>query len=257
MLWRVLPGLLFIAGSVWTAAADERPERPERPRAFVELFTSQGCGACPPADRLVPALDAREDVVAVTMPVSLWDFLGWADTLATETLTRRQIAYASARHNGDVYTPQMVVNGVQDVLGSDESAIRSAIDTVETPLALPITLLIRNGVLTIDVGASEMSRPDERATLWLVVVEDRVTVPVGAGENRGRRLTYHNVVRHMRPVGMWTGEAMQFDLPLADLDKRAGASCLVLAQLESADGPGRVIGVAEFEPLVQEASVQR
>lgn len=241
MLSRALIGSLALACSLTAAVAEERP------RAFLELFTSQGCAACPAADKIIQKLAERDDVLAVTMPVKLWDFLGWADTLASDDLTKRQMAYSVARGDRDIYTPQMVVNGKEDILGSDEAAIAKAIEAAGGPLPLDISLSISGDILSIDVGDAEID--GDRVTLWLLVVDDEVTVPVGGGENRGRELTYHNVVRSMRPVGMWKGNAMRFDLPLADVEKDTAASCIVIAQVETFKGPGRIVGAAKLAPL--------
>lgn len=248
VLSRALIGSLVLACGLATAAADERP------RAFLELFTSQGCGACPAADKLLAELDARKDVLAVTMPVKLWDFLGWADTLATDEFTKRQMAYSVARGDNDVYTPQMVVNGKHDVLGSDEDAIAAEVARFDGPLPLPISLSVSGEILSIAVGDAEIGT--DRATLWLLVVDETVTVPVEAGENRGRELTYHNVVRRMRPVGMWKGEALTFDLPLADVEKDAEAGCILIAQVETFKGPGRIVGAAALDRLFPARKVE-
>jgi len=228
----------------------------ERPRAFLELFTSQGCAACPAADSLVRKLDAEPGVFAVTMPVKLWDFLGWADTLATDVATKRQMAYSVARGDRDVYTPQIVLNGVDDLLGNDSPAIHSAIaaDALE-PLPVPIDLSVSHNVLHIDVGAAEGVA--EEATLWLLVVEETVKVPVRGGENRGRKLTYNNVVRQMRPVGIYKGRRMELDLPLTDVEKAHSAGCFVIAQVDTFKGPGRIIGAGRLERLFPARSVSR
>jgi hypothetical protein len=230
--------ILLAAGS---ALADGTP------RAFVELFTSQGCASCPPADALIGELASQDDVLAVTMPVTLWDFLGWHDTLATDTLTKRQMAYSVARGDRDVYTPQAVVNGHTAVLGSDVAAIRAAITEDGDALTLPIDLGLANGVLTIAVGEAEVNA--RHATLWLLVVDEEVAVPVSAGENRGRNLVYHNVVRHMRPIGMWKGKPMSMELPLNDVERAADLGCVVIAQVDTFKGPGRVIGAAELDRI--------
>ncbi|WP_157961910.1 DUF1223 domain-containing protein [Acuticoccus kandeliae] len=240
---RATVGLLTLLLGLASASAQEQP------RAFIELFTSQGCASCPAADALIGELAEREGLYAVSMPVRLWDFLGWADTLATDDLTKRQIAYSVARGDRDVFTPQVIVNGERSVLGNDMEAIRGAIRETEHHLTLPIALSVTNGVLSISVGEGTDNPPSEKATLWLLVVDEKVRVPVQDGENRGRKLTYHNVVRDMRPIGMWKGKPMTFDLPLNDIEKDARAGCFVIAQIETFKGPGPIIGAAKLEHL--------
>ncbi|UOM33419.1 thioredoxin family protein [Acuticoccus sp. I52.16.1] len=223
-----------------TARADET-----RPKAVLELFTSQGCSSCPSADRLISGFDGRKDVLAVTLPVKLWDYLGWSDTLATEINTKRQMAYSVARGDRDVYTPQLVVNGEEAMLGSDEAAIERAIKGAS--LDLPIDLSLRAGVLTIRLGDADIDV--ENATVWLMVVDDEVHVPVAEGENRGRKLNYYNVVRDMRPVGIWKGRPVTLELPLSDLDKSATSGCVVIAQADTFKGPGRIVGAAALDEI--------
>lgn len=246
MVSRTVFGMLAILiGLVGPAAAGERP------RAFLELFTSQGCASCPAADAMVRTLDDMDGVYAVTMPVKLWDFLGWADTLATEAATKRQMAYSIARGDRDVFTPQVVLNGANDIVGNDMRAIKTAIsEEAADPLPVPIDLSVGENVLHITVGRRGAKRGDmPEATLWLMVVEERVSVPVRGGENKGRKLTYYNVVRQMRPIGIFKGERMTFDLPLSDVEKRARAGCFVVAQKESFKGPGRIVGAARVDRL--------
>lgn len=223
------------------------PAAAERPRAFLELFTSQGCSACPAADARVATFEEEEDVLAVTMPVQLWDFLGWEDTLATEASTRRQFDYSVSRGDRDVFTPQVVVNGTESIVGNDLDGLRSAIDDGGSRLPVDIGLSVANDVLSVDVGGGDTN--GQKVTLWLLVVDDRVSVPIAGGENRGRKLTYHNVVRQMRPIGMWYGEEMSLDLPLSDLRKGTNAGCYVIAQVETYRGPGKIIGAAKLEKL--------
>lgn len=244
----VLGTLAMLLGASSVALADDRP------RAFLELFTSQGCAACPPADALVDDLARQEGVISVTHPVKIWDFLGWADTLATDNATKRQISYSVARGDRDVYTPQMVLNGTHDVLGSDRAAIQEAVDTLGAdPLPLPIALDIVDGALQISVGDADIDVP--QATLWLMVIEAHIQVPIGAGENGGRRLTYHNVVGQMRPIGIWKGYPMTFDLPLMDIEKGHATGSIVVAQVENFKGPGPIIGAAKIDRLFPARSV--
>ncbi len=250
MLRVVLGTLAILAVLALPAGAGERP------RAFVELFTSQGCASCPAADALIQKLDAQDGVFAVTMPVKLWDFLGWTDTLATDLATKRQMSYSVARGDRDVYTPQMVLNGTDDLLGNDDRAIRTAIaGTSRKSLPLPIDLSVREDILHIDVSADE-SVTDE-ATLWLMVVDNKVNVPVRGGENRGRKLTYYNVVRQMRPVGIFKGEALSLELPLSDVEKADDLGCFVIAQVDTFKGPGRIIGAGHVAHLFPARSIRK
>lgn len=244
MLRHLLSILAVVAGSTTAGAAGE----PEPPHAFLELFTSQGCSSCPAADAFVEELAARGDVVAVTMPVKLWDFLGWADTLATDDLTKRQITYSVARGDRDVFTPQMMANGEVSLLGSDRDGVLEWIRQQHEPFAVEIGLATSGGVLTITMPKASIA--EHKATLWLLVVEQQVHVPVAEGENRGRRLTYFNVVREMRPIGVWKGEAMAFDLPLADIEKVEGTKSIVIAQIETFKGPGRIIGASQLTDVL-------
>lgn len=242
-----LCGAAMMAGAMIMAVWSTPALAQSQPRAVLELFTSQGCSSCPPADELLGELALDSDVLAVTLPVKLWDFLGWQDTLATQQNTDRQMAYSVARGDRDVYTPQMMVNGELGVVASDRDAVEAAINESADAMTLPIFASVENDVLSISIPSSAEGPVD--VTLWLLVVEDEVTVPIGAGENRGRKLVYHNVVREMRPMGMWKGRPMQIDLPLTDLKKSESFGCIIIAQEHTFRGPGRIIGAAAVDKL--------
>lgn len=254
------PALSLIASSVvasslvalsWLAApaaAQEKGAGETMPRAVLELFTSQGCAACPPADALLGELSEEEGIIALTMPTKIWDFLGWADTLASDTLTKRQMAYSVALDEG-VFTPQMVVNGDASVVGSDREAIDAAIEATDDLIVLPIDLSVDKGVLSVAVGKAGGGADVRETTLWLAVISRVATVPVRRGENRGRELAYYNAVKELRPIGMWKGDPLRLDLPLTDLDKTPGAGCVVFAQEDTFKGPGKIIGAAHLGAL--------
>src|SRR5579864_9687250 len=137
------------------------------PRAIIELFTSQGCSSCPPADKLLAELRNDSSLLTLSLPVDYWDYLGWKDTLAMPGHTARQRAYAHVRGDREVYTPQVVVNGSADVLGSDRTAIERAIaQTGQKPavMSLPVLLSLGGNVLNINVQARGASHPGE---VWL------------------------------------------------------------------------------------------
>jgi hypothetical protein len=215
--------------------------------AVVELFTSQGCSSCPPADKLLAELAERPGVVALSYAVDYWNYLGWHDTLSSTANSDRQREYAQARGDGRVYTPQVVVDGLIHVNGSDEKAIGQAIEDASSRLAnvkVPVSMRADGSTLVIDVAAAPEQSSARTATIWLAIAKEQQTVSITRGENRGQNLSYHHPVRELSPVGMWKGEAMTFRLPLKDL-KTMGGDCLVaLLQVENA---GPILGAAEYE----------
>jgi len=216
-------------------------------KAVVELFTSQGCSSCPPADALLGRLADEPELVALSFSVDYWDYLGWRDTLGSAANSERQRNYAKARGDGRVYTPQIVVDGVAHVNGADENAVFDAVKLAERRLAdvkVPVSMRAEGDALVIDVGAAPQSSDRRTATVWLAVAKDVEKVAVARGENRGRELTYHHPVREFTPIGMWHGEAMTFRLPLKDL-KTMGGDCMVaLLQVENS---GPILGAAQYE----------
>jgi hypothetical protein len=237
---RRLLGLFFVALTLAIApAADAGGKRP----VVVELFTSQGCSSCPPADAVVGHLADRKDVLAMTLPVTYWDMLGWKDTLASDGNTRRQKAYAAAMGRGGVYTPQIIVDGVTDVVGSREQAVDAAITSRGGDQAsVPVDLRISRAELQIKVGAGD-GLPSPNATIWLFHILARAQVAVGNGENSGHMLGYRNVVRDVKAVGMWKGQAVSLDLPRADMTSSPYDAIAVVVQQ---NGYGRILGAAEI-----------
>jgi hypothetical protein len=225
----------------------EPPKPIGQGNAVVELFTSQGCSSCPPADKLLAELAERPGVVALSYSVDYWNYLGWHDTLSSAANSDRQREYARTRGDGRVYTPQVVVDGLLHVNGSDENAIGQAIGDASARLAnvkVPVSMRADGNTLVIDVAAAPEQSPTRGATIWLAIAKEQETVSVTRGENRGRNLSYHHPVRELSPVGMWKGEAMTLRLPLKDL-KTMGGDCLVaLLQVENA---GPILGAAEYE----------
>jgi hypothetical protein len=212
-------------------------------RAVIELFTSQGCSSCPPADALLAEYAGRDDILALSFNVDYWDMLGWKDTLASHDNTERQRNYALARGDGQVYTPQAVIDGRTHVVGSNRAAIERAL-SADDGLPVPISLSLSGDSLSVAIG--ERAAADlPHATLWLVLYDRSVTVPIERGENTGRTITYSNVVRRLRPITMWKGEPMAVDLPKSEIKQAKVGSCAVLLQAESDGGlPGRILGAA-------------
>jgi len=208
-------------------------------QVVLELYTSQGCSSCPPADALMERLSDRPDVLALSLPVTYWDMLGWKDTLASEGNTRRQKAYAATMGHGGVYTPEIVVDGVTDVVGSRETQVETAITARRADMReVPITLSVSSNALHIAIGALPEKNVDD-ATVWLLHVLNHASVRIGAGENGGRKLDYRNVVREVRAVALWKGQPLSLDIPRADQSVPGYDSVAVLVQ----EGQyGRIIG---------------
>ena len=203
------------------------------PRAFLELFTSQGCSSCPPADKLLGELSGDPSVVAVSVPIDYWDYLGWKDTLASPGDSARQRAYARLRGDRQVYTPQIVVNGAMHVLGSDRAAIERAItqtDRNAAVMSLPVLLSVGGSNLNVKIGAVERARAG--GEVWLCPLAKSVPVEIGRGENHGRTITYHNVVRRWVKLGEWTGADF-------DLERAAGQHQRRRHQCRGGHGAGR------------------
>jgi hypothetical protein len=235
---RFLIGLALAALSL---AASPIAEAGAKRPVVVELFTSQGCDSCPPADALLGRLADRKDVIALSLPVTYWDMLGWKDTLASEANTRRQKAYASQMGRGGIYTPQMIVDGENDVVGGREPAVEQAIQSREgDETSIPVDIRATHSELHVGIGAGDAG-PNPNATVWLFHILSKASVPIGAGENGGHTLTYRNVVRDVKAIGMWKGQPLTLDLPRSDL---TGAPHDEVAVVVQENGYGRIIGAA-------------
>ncbi|HEY5816982.1 MAG TPA: thioredoxin family protein [Mesorhizobium sp.] len=211
------------------------------PRGVVELFTSQGCSSCPPADALFEAMAQRDDMVALSYHVTYWDYLGWRDTLGSKENTERQYSYMRTLGAGSVYTPQVVVNGQVHVNGANRAAIDDTID--ETPNGLPIGIKVKSAGDTIVIETEAAKRPVEKAHVVLVYFESPKQIDIGRGENNGRKMTYWNAVTGRQTAGMWHGKAERYELPASEISRKGG--CAVLLQAVAKDGgPGPILGAA-------------
>jgi hypothetical protein len=209
----------------------------------IELFTSQGCSSCPAADALFENYAKRNDVLALSYNVDYWDYLGWKDTLGNAKFTKRQRQYAKARGDGQVYTPQMVVNGLTHVVGSNKPAIDAQLTAGAGKGVLSVRVNVVNGGphVTIDCDGKSSDASSREATLWLVHVTRRVDVPIKRGENSGKSISYFNVVREMSPIGMWTGQPLTVKLERHAIAQTGSDVHAVLLQQGQA---GPIIGAA-------------
>ena len=246
--WAILT-LAGLAGLLDPAEAGAQAATSPQVKAVYELFTSQGCSSCPAADELLARLAKRDDVIALTLPVDYWDYLGWRDTLARSEFTTRQKAYARVLGDGMVYTPEAVVNGLTHLNGSDADKVERAINKTANTFAasrVPITLSASDGRLTIDVASAPDEASPKEATVWLASIAGSMEVPILRGENQGRTLVYSNVVRALMPVGTWDGKKMTVQLDRRSFMVGGADRCAVLLQ-HGHGGP--IVGAAILNGL--------
>jgi hypothetical protein len=202
---------------------------------LVELFTSQGCSDCPPADEILADLARRTDVIALSFPVTYWDMLGWKDTLASASNTNRQKAYAESLGRTGTYTPQMIVDGIEDVVGNKRHRVLSAVTRhyalrrEAEPLLLEAAYSLQNLTIDISGSAPESFTADSPATIWVMRVLGHAAVEIADGENRGRILDYTNVVGDIQVAGSWSGGEKTLRLPL-ELDASAHDGVAIVVQ---------------------------
>lgn len=194
---------LALAAALTPAGAADRAHP-----TVVELFQSQGCSSCPPANAVLNAIAGRPDVLALSFAVTYWDQLGWKDRFATPAFTARQWDYARAARRGNVSTPQMIVNGRGVLVGSNPAQVDDFIRRFDRGANGPAISRDGAGVL---IGRGDTTRP---ATVWLVQYDPRIIpVAIKAGENAGRTLPHRNIVRGLSAMGRWDGKPMRIKLP--------------------------------------------
>jgi hypothetical protein len=240
MLSRLVMSLGLIAAlSPVASLAAERP-------VVVELFTSQGCSSCPPADKIIGELAKDPNVIALSMPIDYWDYLGWKDTLADSRFSARQKAYSHMRGDRDVYTPQVVVNGSAHLIGSDRAGIEGAIkDTSKADgvMSVPVTMTLSGKLINVSVAASKAPTA-AHGEVWICSVSREIPISIGRGENRGREITYHNVVRNLLKVGDWNGSSGSWTVPLENISRDGVDAAVVYVQDGNRDRPGPMLGAA-------------
>jgi hypothetical protein len=236
-----LPVSVVIAAGVGLLFAN--PASAE-PRAVIELFTSQGCSSCPEADKLLGEIAKDPSVIAVSLPIDYWDYLGWKDTLADAKFTARQKAYSKIRGDRQVYTPQVVVNGKLHALGSDRASIERAIgDSTGKSgvMSVPVKVSVANGQITVALPESS-SANNNAAEVWICSVAKSLPIAIGRGENRGKEVTYHNVVRNWLKVGDWNGKPATWTVPIENLNSQGVDGAVVYVQEGNRERPGAMLG---------------
>jgi hypothetical protein len=234
-------------GAAAAASLVTKPSRAATPRrpVVVELFTSQGCSSCPKADAFLGDLAGHSDILALTLNVDYWDYIGWRDTLASPANTKRQYDYAARRGDNRVYTPQMIIDGYSHVVGSDRAAVMAIIEEQKSVVnggTVPMSSSMTDKEIRIAVGAAPNDILRKECSVVLMTVQPKVTVAVEKGENAGRTITYYNVVRKMLPIGMWQGDAATLSLPRQGLaEGKEGVVCLL-----QIDATGHIIGALQW-----------
>ncbi|WP_374763060.1 DUF1223 domain-containing protein [Yunchengibacter salinarum] len=238
-----LAGLMALLGTMAVTGAASAAE--DTPRlTVVELFTSQGCSSCPPADAALRAMRSKPGVLTLSWPVDYWDRMGWKDTFASPDHTQRQVAYNKRLGRGGVYTPQMVFDGRVQCVGSKKDEIRQAISrarAVERPAITPT--LHRDGEqVQVRLPATELASPVSVRVVWYI---RNASVDIVSGENQGRTLHYTNVVRHSETLRDWDGSATTLTLDPAHA--QVGDANAVALLLQDGYGHGPILGAANLE----------
>jgi len=231
---RIIAGLMALV--LWAAMPGTPAQAGERPLVVVELFTSQGCSSCPPADEFLARLARRDDVLALSLHVDYWDYIGWPDTFARPEHTDRQKAYARAAGMRSIYTPQMIIAGKENVIGAKPMDVVDYIEMYrDAPARVEMRATRSDGIVRLDVqSVSHAPLPDDLMVM-LVTYMEGASVRIRGGENAGKTIDYANIVTSMREIGSWDGRGrFSVEVPVNSAD----AVALFLQR----QGPGEILG---------------
>lgn len=230
-----------LAGLSTVSFADgtEVAKLPTAQPVILELYTSQGCSSCPPADEYLRQLVSRDNVVPLSFHVNYWDYIGWPDPFAKDEHTQRQRAYSRHFNLRYVYTPQMVVQGAFQVTGSNRGDVDKAISQAKELPQIPVNAtLTAAGKLDIAIGGVQTH---ERARVWGIAYDKGHTTEILRGENRGRTITYANVVRQLVDLGRWDGPERTFTVNANQFNWVEQDGIVIIVQTER---DGRIVGTA-------------
>ena len=232
-------GILCLTVLVGSATALRAQTNPSRGFSVVELYTSQGCSSCPPADRVLGELSSMPNVIALAFHVDYWDSIGWRDRYSIPNAVERQRGYVETLGLSSAFTPQAVVDGRSSFVGSDK---RQILDALADPIGetVPVKLTVSDGVLTVEVP----ERPDHKPhQVFVAAYLPQATTPVGRGENSGRTLQEFNIVRQFRSIGTWSGHAAVFRSSVESFPADATRVAVLLQR----DRQGPIAGSAATE----------
>ena len=233
-----LTKIVPFAAALWLAVAPGDIVAAER-KAVVELFTSQGCASCPPADALVSELARRDDVLALSFHVDYWNYIGWRDPFSKRQWSVRQRAYGDTLKRRYVYTPQIVVDGAAESVGSKRARVTDLIEAALRKEKIAVEVAHLDGETVRIRVPADSSYAGPGATVWLAFFDDEQTTAINSGENSGETLTNTNVVRSLARLGTWRGAAKEWALPVEAVGGTGRDGCAILVQV---GGNGRIIG---------------
>jgi hypothetical protein len=235
-----------LLGAVMARASGNAP-------VVVELYTSQGCSSCPPADALLGEIARRPNVVALAFHVDYWDYIGWQDRFSIPQATSRQRGYVETLGLSSAFTPQVVINGRASFVGSDRREITAALTaaaeasteastdaSTESSQSIPITAAVVNGELRLSLPERREQRDFD---VNVVAYVPEATTVVGRGENSGRTLSEYNVVRQFRRVGTWKGESNTLRIPVSSFPADATRVAVLLQQSRQGAIAGSALAV--------------
>ncbi|MGB8816339.1 MAG: DUF1223 domain-containing protein [Rhizobiaceae bacterium] len=218
------------------------PAQADPVKGVVELFTSQSCSSCPPADKVFGEVIQRGDVIGLAFHVDYWNYLDWKDTFSSAESTKRQRDYAQSLHSSQVYTPQLIVNGIHVVSAGSPGELHKVMDEAGSGAPLPVSVSaeLADERLIVKAGTGK-----GEANLVLAIFEEKETVRIERGENRGKTVEYNNAVTELHTIGMWKGETLAVELPKKEYLAKKGYGCAVFLQRVTPEGtPGEIIGAA-------------
>ncbi|WP_298431307.1 thioredoxin family protein [uncultured Jannaschia sp.] len=226
-----LAPLAFAALAALPAAADP---------VVIELYTSQGCSSCPPADEMLGQLAENDEVIALSFHVDYWDWIGWKDTFADPAHTARQRAYAAAEGANTVYTPQFIVGGTDGIAGADGMTLAGTIRAHEGSTGDVLRMASTGEGRKVMAAETALTGP---ARLVLLTVLPEAEVRILHGENAGKDVTYHSIVRAIDDLGTWDGAETSVPIP----DAPDGMRQVVVAQALDGAYPGAIIGAVRAD----------
>ncbi len=237
---------LCLIGSSAAHAQGEVFPRERGPVVVVELFTSQSCPACPDADEFAAELQDRPNVIVLSWPVDIWDYLGWEDTLANPENTRRQAQFNGRFGLRWPYTPEMVVDGRTHLAGNQREDVLSTIEEIRRSswITVPLRLRLSGDQLIVNIGAAPDDMSDTLGTVWLVPYRDHEGVEIGGGPNTGRTLSYVNVAEGYEPISQWSGSPA---IVRRDISRAPGEGPDGYAVLLQKHRNGPIIGAARLQ----------